>query len=255
MSTAPDHRPVVRASAALRTAEAVQQELARQADSSRIPDLQRFFKTGPGEYAEGDRFRGLKVPQVRAIVRRAAALPLPEIEQLIGSPWHEDRLAGLLVIVRQFARAEEAQQRLRFELYLSAAQAGQINNWDLVDVTAGRVVGAWLHRRPECSSTLDRLARSASLWERRIAMLAAGHFIWHGEFADALRLAAILRNDPHDLMHKAVGWMLREIGKRDRAALDAFLARHAALMPRTMLRYAIEKHPPAERARWLAAGR
>lgn len=239
----------------LRTATGVQAELARQADPARVPGLMRFFKTGLGEYAEGDRFRGLKVPQVRAIVRHAARLPLTEIEALLASPWHEDRLAGLLIVVHQFARAEEAQQQMLYQLYLGAAKAGRINNWDLVDVTSGRVVGAWLRHRPECGRTLDRLARSKSLWERRIAMLATIHFIGHREFTDALRLATILRDDPHDLMHKAVGWMLREIGKRDRAALDSFLAEHAAHMPRTMLRYAIEKHPPAERARWLTAGR
>lgn len=238
--------------APLSTAAAVQGALASLAMPARVPDLQRFFKTGPGEYAAGDRFRGLRVPQVRATVRRAAALPISEIEVLLGSPWHEDRLAGLLVLARQCERAAEPDRRLRFRLYLRAARAGRINNWDLVDVTAGRVVGAWLRERPECGRTLDRLARSACVWERRIAMLAAGHLIWHGEFADALRLAALLRDDPHDLMHKAVGWMLREIGKRDRAVLDGFLAEHAVRMPRTMLRYAIEKHPPAERRRWLA---
>ena len=239
----------------LRTAAAVQTALAQRADPARVPDLQRFFKTGPGGYAEGDRFRGLKVPQVRAVVRQAAALPIPEIETLLASPWHEDRLAGLLVVVHQFERAAEPGRRVLHRLYLRAARAGRINKWDLVDVTAGRVVGAWLRHRPEGGRTLDRLARSESLWERRIAMLATSHLIGHGEFADALRLATVLRDDPHDLMHKAVGWMLREIGKRDRAVLDGFLAAHAALMPRTMLRYAIEKHPPAERRRWLATGR
>ncbi len=241
--------------APLRTAESVQTALGALAEPARVPDLQRFFKTGRGEYAEGDRFRGLRVPQVRAVVRRAAALSLPESEALLASPWHEDRLAALLIVARQCERAAAPDRRLRFRLYLRAARAGRINNWDLVDVTAGRVVGAWLRGRPECGRTLDRLARSRSLWERRIAMLAAGHLIWHGEFAAALRLAARLRDDPHDLMHKAVGWMLREIGKRDRAVLDGFLAEHAARMPRTMLRYALEKHAPVERRRWLAAGR
>ncbi len=244
-----------RPAAELGTAAEVQAALATLADPARVPDLQRFFKTGPGEYAEGDRFRGLTVPRTRAVVRRATRLPLAEVETLLASPWHEDRLAGLLVVVHQFQRGDERGRRTRYDLYLAAAKAGRIDNWDLVDVTAGRVVGAWLRSRPECGATLDRLARSPSLWERRIAMLASGHLIWHGEFADALRLAALLRDDPHDLMHKAVGWMLREIGKRDRHVLDAFLAEHAALMPRTMLRYAIEKHPEAARKRWLAVGR
>lgn len=238
------------------TAAEVQAALAAQADATRVPDLQRFFKTGPGGYAEGDRFRGLKVPQIRALVRRGDGLPLAEIAKLVASPWHEDRLAGLLLVVRRFARTAEVETRRDLHaFYLASAKVGRINNWDLVDVTAEHVVGAWLHGRPERTRTLERLARSSLLWERRIAVLATFHFIRHGEFADTLRLAAMLRDDPHDLMHKAVGWMLREVGKRDRAALDGFLAAHAARMPRTMLRYALEKHPPAARARWMTAGR
>ncbi len=240
----------------LATAVAVQAELARVADATRVPALQRFFKTGPGEYAAGDRFRGLRVPQVRALVKRAAGLPRAEVAALVASPWHEDRLCGLLVAVRQFEGAKEPAERRRlFRFYLAAARAGRINNWDLVDVTAGRIVGGWLRNRPERVETLDRLAGSRSLWERRIAVLASGYLTSCGEWGDTLRLAARLRDDPHDLMHKAVGWMLREVGKRDRSALDAFLAVHAARMPRTMLRYAIEKHVEAERMRWLAAAR
>ncbi len=235
-----------------KTAGEVQAELVRLADPARVPGLMRFFKTGPGEYAEGDRFRGLKVPQVRAVVRQAAGLALAEIERLVASPWHEDRLAGLLVAVRQFPRAEPQRKRKLYAFYLAAAKAGRINNWDLVDVTAEQVVGGWLRERPERARELDRLAGSRLLWERRIAVLATLHFIRRGAFDDTLRLAARLRDDAHDLMHKAVGWMLREVGKRDRAALDGFLAEHAARMPRTMLRYAIEKHAPAERERWRA---
>ncbi|MFT3830157.1 MAG: DNA alkylation repair protein [Opitutaceae bacterium] len=240
----------------LTTATEFQAALAAQADAARVPGLQRFFKTGPGGYAEGDRFRGLKVPQVRALVRRGDRLPLAEIAKLVDAPWHEDRLAGLLLVVRHFNRPAEPETRRELcAFYLAAAKAGRINNWDLVDVTAEHVVGGWLRGRSECSRTLEGLARSGSLWERRIAVLATFHFIRHGEFADTLRLAALLRDDPHDLMHKAVGWMLREVGKRDRGALDAFLAEHAARMPRTMLRYALEKHPELARARWMAAGR
>lgn len=235
------------------TAAAVQGELARLAEPARVSALERFFKTGPGEYAEGDRFRGLKVPQVRAVVRGCDRLPLAELRVLAASPWHEDRLCGLLVAVRRFEQSKApGVRRALFRFYLACARAGRINNWDLVDVTAGRIVGGWLRDRPERVATLDRLARSRRLWERRIAMLASGYFTWCGECGDTLRLAAALRDDPHDLMHKAVGWMLREVGKRDRAALDTFLAEHAARMPRTMLRYAIEKHSAAERARWLA---
>jgi 3-methyladenine DNA glycosylase AlkD len=240
----------------LATVETVQAELARMADPAQAAVLMRFFKTGPGEYAEGDRFRGLKTPQVRATVKCADTLPLAEIARLVESPWHEDRATGLLIAVRQFERTKEAAVRRElFEFYLAAAESGRVNNWDLVDITAPQIVGGWLRERPERARTLDRLARSRLLWERRIAVLATLHFIRCGEFGDTLRLAATLRDDPHDLMHKAVGWMLREVGKRDRAALDGFLAEQAARMPRTMLRYAIEKHSPAERARWLAAGR
>ncbi|MBK8477723.1 MAG: DNA alkylation repair protein [Opitutaceae bacterium] len=234
------------------TAEQVQAALARLADPTRVPGLMRFFKTGPGEYAEGDQFRGLKVPQVRAVVRQAEGLPLEAIERLVASPWHEDRLAGLLVVVRQFPRAAPQRRRELYAFYLAAAKAGRINNWDLVDVTAEQVVGGWLRERQDRAQVLDRLAGSSLLWERRIAVLASLHFIRCGEFADTLRLAARLREDAHDLMHKAVGWMLREVGKRDRVALDDFLTQHAARMPRTMLRYAIEKHAPAEREQWRA---
>ena len=237
------------------SAEQVQAELARQADPGRVPGLMRFFKTGPGEYAEGDRFRGLQVPQVRAVVKRAGGLALAEIGLLVESPWHEDRLAGLLVAVRQFPRATPLGRRELYDFYLGAAKAGRINNWDLVDVTAEHVVGAWLRDRAERGRTLDRLARSPLLWERRIAVLATFHLIRCGEFGDTLRLAALLRDDAHDLLHKAVGWMLREVGKRDRAALDAFLVTYAASMPRTMLRYAIEKHSPPEQKLWRAAGK
>jgi 3-methyladenine DNA glycosylase AlkD len=239
-----------------KTAAEVQCELRRQADPARVRELARFFKTGPGGYGAGDQFRGLKVPQVRALVKRADCLPRREIARLVASPWHEDRLAGLLIAVRHFRRAKEAAvRRGLYGLYRTAAKAGRINNWDLVDVTAEHIVGGWLRDRRERARTLDRLAGSRSLWERRIAVLATLHFIRCREFGDTLRLAARLLGDGHDLMHKAVGWMLREVGKRERAVLDSFLHEHAARMPRTMLRYAIEKHSAGERARWLEAGR
>lgn len=242
--------------AARLTAATVQAELQRRADPARVAGLQRFFKTGPGGYAAGDRFRGLKVPQVRAVVRTLDALPLAAVARLLASPWHEDRLTALLVLARRFPRAAETRERRAlYGCYLAAARAGRINNWDLVDVTAEHVVGAWLQDRPERARTLDRLAGARSLWLRRIAMLATFRFVRSGDYSDTLRLAARLRDDPHDLIHKAVGWLLREVGKRDRSALDRFLREHAARMPRTMLRYAIEKHAPEERARWLAQGR
>ena len=240
----------------LATAEAVQAELAAMGDAAQAAVLMRFFKTGPGEYAAGDRFRGLKTPQVRGILRRAEALPLAELGRLVESPWHEDRATGLLIAVRRFERTKEpAVRRELFAFYLAAAREGRINNWDLVDISAPQIVGGWLCERSDRAATLDRLARSKLVWERRIAVLATLHLIRSGEYGDTLRLAVALLGDRHDLMHKAVGWMLREVGKRDRAALDGFLSENAARMPRTMLRYAIEKHAPAERARWLSAGR
>jgi 3-methyladenine DNA glycosylase AlkD len=210
--------------------------------------LQGFFRTGPGEYGEGDVFLGVRVPMIRGLLREIReSATVHHADRLLASPYHEARLLGLLLLVELFRRGEEAARRDIYRLYL--ARTDRINNWDLVDLSAEHIVGAWLadrSRRP-----LDRLARSRSLWERRIAVLATFHFIKRGEFGDTLRLAERLLGDPHDLMHKAAGWMLREAGKRDPAVLRSFLARHAARMPRTMLRYAIERLAPAERARWM----
>lgn len=237
----------------------VQRALAGLADPERARFLQRFFKTGPGEYAEGDKLRGLTVPQIRTVVREAGPVATRELAKLLASPWHEDRLAGLLIAVRRSSRsrATEDERRELHEFYLAQARAGRINNWDLVDVTVGELVGRWLADRPpsERARLLDRLASSKNLWERRIAMVATQQFIRAAEFADALRIAATLRDDKHDLIHKAVGWMLREIGQRDRLILDAFLMEHVAYLPRTALRYAIEKHSPAERQKWLTTPR
>lgn len=211
--------------------------------------LQGFFKTGPGEYGEGDVFLGVRMPAIRALVREARpTATLPVAEELLPSPLHEARMLGLLLMVELFRRGDEG---LRQETYRSyVAHRSHINNWDLVDLSAEHIVGGWLFRRDR--RVLDRLVQSRVLWERRIAMLATFHFIRRGDFADTLRLAGRLLDDPHDLMHKAVGWMLREVGKRDPAALRTFLAGHAGQMPRTMLRYAIEKFPGPERRRWLA---
>jgi 3-methyladenine DNA glycosylase AlkD len=222
--------------------------LRAAAEPGRIAVLQRFFKTAPGEYGEGDRFLGLRVPAVRALARRCQ-LGDRALRALLASPWHEDRLLAVVVMIRAYARADEARRQAIYELYL--AQTARINNWDLVDVSAEHIVGAHLFRRSR--APLDRLSHSPSVWERRIAVIATFHFLRAGEPGPTLRLARRLLHDPHDLIHKAVGWMLREVGKRDRAQLEAFLARHAPRMPRTMLRYAIERLPPARRRAWLAA--
>jgi 3-methyladenine DNA glycosylase AlkD len=219
------------------------------ADPAQVPVLRRFFKTGPGEYGAGDVFLGVKVPRIRALVRELHALPLGEIETLLGSAIHEERMLALLLLVRRFERGrDEDGRRAIHELYL--ANTARVNSWDLVDATAPRLVGAFLERRGR--GVLRRLIRSGSMWERRIAMVATLHFIRAGDLDDTFRLAARLLDDPEDLLHKAAGWMLREAGKRDRPALERFLGRHCERMPRVMLRYAIEQLPEPERRRWLA---
>jgi 3-methyladenine DNA glycosylase AlkD len=212
---------------------------------------QSFFKTGPGEYGEGDVFVGLTVPQVRTLVKELFPLPERTTLALLRSPVHEARLLALLLLVRAYARGTEEQRERIYGLYL--ANAHWINNWDLVDCSAEHVVGAHLMTRGRAA--LDALAASPLLWERRIAVIATFHFIRRGQFADTLRLAERLLGDREDLIHKAVGWMLREVGKRDAAAARAFLDRHAPAMPRTMLRYAIERFPEKERQGYLRAGR
>lgn len=218
-------------------------------DARRTASL-RFFKTGPGDYGEGDRFLGVSVPDQRVVARRFAALPIDAALGLLESPVHEERLTALLILVRHFEKGDEAARRRVFDGYL--ARARWVNNWDLVDSSAPQIVGGWLLERDR--RVLDRLVRSPSLWERRIAVLSTLAFIRAGQGDDTLRLCEAVLGDEHDLMHKASGWMLREVGKRvDVALLRAFLSRHAAHMPRTMLRYALEHLPKAERLKWMAA--
>jgi 3-methyladenine DNA glycosylase AlkD len=234
------------------TAAAVRRALRAQADPVRARNVARFFKCGPGDYGEGDRFIGVTVPAQRAVARRFRDLPLDEADTLLQSAIHEERLTALLVLVHQFTRSNDERLRRRiFALYRKRLR--HVDNWDLVDSSAEHIVGGWLADKPR--DTLDRLARSSHLWSRRVAMLATFHYVKRGDHRDAMRIAAILLHDRHDLIHKAVGWMLREVGKRASAeALTAFLERHAATMPRTMLRYAIERLPAGERAAWMARG-
>ena len=219
------------------------------ADPAKAKLLQRFFKTGSGEYAEGDKFLGLTVPVTRLLARRFGALPEAGILRLLRSPWHEHRLCALLLLTENFERGTQAQKDRIFALYL--ANTRYINNWDLVDLSAPQVVGGWLADKSK--KPLFELARSKLLWERRIAILACFAFIKAGESATALRLARRLLDDRHDLMHKAVGWMLREVGKRcsEKLLLD-FLRENYARLPRTALRYAIERFPEKRRKRLLA---
>lgn len=224
------------------------QELQSVADPEKAKHLQRFFKTGKGQYAEGDVFLGIVVPLTRDIVKQSPALPLTEIQQLINSEYHEARLAGFLFLVKQFKKATESGREEIFDFYLHNAR--RANNWDLVDVTCRDVIGLYLLDKAD-RSALYRLAGSDNLWEQRIAIVATWTFIKHRQFDDTLALAEKLLHHPHDLMHKAVGWMLREVGKKDKAPLCEFLERHHKTMPRTMLRYAIEHFTPETRARFM----
>ena len=238
------------------TSGAIRKALRAQADPVRAKNVARFFKTGPGDYGEGDRFIGVTVPAQRVIARRFRDLPLDEADALLTSPIHEERLTALIILVDQFDRSSGAgtttatnHQRRIFRLYLTRLRF--VNNWDLVDTSAGPIVGGWLAAHPE-GGLLERLARSRHLWSRRVAMIATFHGIARGNHREAIRIATILLQDREDLMHKAVGWMLREVGKRaSLPALERFLAQHAATMPRTMLRYAIERLPPAQRQHWM----
>jgi len=241
------------------TAQAVMDALAEKADAEDAQFLQRFFKTGPEQYGAGDVFIGVRVPQTRAIAKRFPDLPLAEVDRLLDSEIHEHRLAGLVILNRLFAAAtasaargdgSDEQTRLA-DFYLSAVRRGRVNNWDLVDSSAEFVLGEYLWSRPR--DLLFDLARSDSLWERRVAVLSTFAFIKHGDASTTLALAELLLDDREDLMHKAVGWMLREVGKRvDRAQLLQFLDEHAPRMPRTMLSYATEHLTPEQRADYRA---
>ncbi|KAA3629272.1 MAG: DNA alkylation repair protein [Proteobacteria bacterium] len=228
------------------TARSLLAELERLGDPKDAEFLKRFFKTAPGEYGAGDRFLGIRVPVTRKLVRQHRALPLQQITALLHSQWHEARLLALLILVDQHRRAAADQQSVIHRLYLDNTR--HINNWDLVDLSAEHLVGPHI---AENAALLPALAASASLWERRIAIMATFHPIRRGEFAPTLRIAELLLDDEHDLIHKAVGWMLREVGNRDRAIEERFLKPHYQRMPRTMLRYAIEKFPEALRQRYL----
>lgn len=209
--------------------------------------LPRFFKCGPGEYGEGDRFLGVVVPDVRAVAKRNTFASLPQIESLLESQWHEARLCALLILVMQ---CRKSVPREVFDFYLSHTE--RINNWDLVDLTAPAIVGQYVLDNPTERKTLYSLADSSSLWEQRIAIVSTLTLIRSLEFEDTYALAVKLMRHPHDLIHKAVGWMLREAGKRDQPRLELFLNEYAPSMPRTMLRYSIEKFPAPLRQHYLS---
>jgi len=229
------------------TAEDVRTKLKSLASPVAAKLAARFFKTGPGQYGEGDTFIGINVPTLRTVSREFRALPLDDIQSLLNSPIHEERHVALLILVLQVTKCDEIHRKRGFDLYLSSTQF--INNWDLVDCSAPQVVGGHLMSRSR--EPLFVLAKSKSLWERRIAIVSTQHFIRHGEFGETLTISRMLLGDKEDLIHKATGWMLREVGKKDQAVLEGFLNRHAASMPRTMLRYAIERFPPDQRRVYL----
>jgi hypothetical protein len=222
-----------------RVADEISARLRSLADPGRALEMAPFFKTGPGQYGEGDRFLGLSVPVVRSVARDFRDAPPARLLPLLRSPWHEERLCCLVIWVARFdrARAPEARREL-FDLYWK--NRGRVNNWDLVDVSAPRLVGEFL-RTTDGAAPLMELVRSSSLWDRRIAILATWAWTKAGDVSLTLRLAGMLLEDGHDLMHKATGWMLREALKVDEKPVLAFLRTHAAVMPRTMLRYAIER--------------
>jgi 3-methyladenine DNA glycosylase AlkD len=231
------------------TAADVQRALRRLASPKRAAGSAWFFKCGKGDYGEGDQFIGVTVPQQRAVARKSSSLPLSQIDRLLRSKIHEDRLTALFILVHQFTRArDEAVRKKIHAFYLERLR--YVNNWDLVDASAPYIVAAV----PAGNlALLTKLSSSKNLWERRVAMLATWHCIRQGSSREALRIAERLVDDGHDLIHKASGWMLREVGARvGRAHLRGFLKRHAATMPRTMLRYAIEHLPKPERTKWMS---
>lgn len=224
-------------------------DLRKHADPDRARTLQNFFKTGKGEYGEGDVFIGVMVPDSRKVAKKHSGIRLWEVEELLKSPIHEERLVAVLILVEKFEAGEREKVA---DFYLRHAR--RVNNWDLVDLSAHKILGEWVMESRD-SAILYRLAKSESLWERRIAIISTFAFIRRGVFGDTLKIAEMLLGDRQDLMHKAVGWMLREVGKRDEKVLTGFLDRHLADMPRTALRYAIERLPEGKRKRYMAKGR
>lgn len=211
----------------------IKKEILSKSDSEKAKVYQRFFKTGIGEYGEGDVFVGLTVPKSREIAKKFFNLELKEVKELLNSKIHEERLIGLLILVYNYPK----NKKKIFDFYLE--NTNRINNWDLVDLTADKIVGNYLIDKDK--KLLYKLAKSGNLWERRISIVSTFHFIKNNKFEDSLKLSEILLKDNHDLIHKAAGWMLREIGKRDQEVLERFLLKHYTEMPRTMLRYAIER--------------
>ena len=225
----------------------LRKELKKEANKEQAVILQRFFKTGKGEYGEGDKFYGIKVPVQRRIARKHRDISLKEIQGLLNSPVHEERLVSLFILVDQYSKGDVKTKEKLFHFYLKNTK--NINNWDLVDLSAPKIVGAHLLKRDK--KILFRLAVSSNLWEKRISILSTYTFIKNQNFETTFRIAKILLNDEHDLIHKGVGWMLREAGNQNLDEEEKFLKKHYKQMPRTMLRYAIEKFPERKRKAYL----
>ena len=229
------------------TARDIQKKLKKLANKNKAKILQGFFKTGPGAYGEGDIFLGINVPVLRKIAAEHRDISLAEVKTLLKSKFHEERLIALLIMVVKYSRGDVSEQEKIFELYLKSTR--HINNWDLVDVTAGHIVGEYLHDKNK--QPLYHLVKSKSLWERRISIVSTYAFIRRDKFSHTLKISALLLSDDEDLIHKAVGWMLREVGKRDLQAEEKFLIKYYNKIPRTTLRYAIERFPETKRKRYL----
>lgn len=225
----------------------LKKQLRLKANPEKAEILQRFFKTGPGQYGEGDIFISVKVPEIRKVAKEYKEIDFKSIEKLLHSKIHEERLISLFILVHKFQKSNEQGRGKIFNLYLKNTK--HINNWDLVDLSSDKIVGVHLTDKPR--KMLYKLAKSKSLWEKRISIIATFHFIKNNDFKDTLRVSKILLNDRHDLIHKAVGWMLREVGNRDLKTEENFLKKYYKKMPRTMLRYAIEKFPEKKRQAYL----
>ncbi|MBM3200070.1 DNA alkylation repair protein [Candidatus Woesearchaeota archaeon] len=226
----------------------LKKDLERLRDEKKAVDLARFFKTGKGEYGEGDVFLGIIVPKQRIVAKKYQNMSLKETAELLSSKVHEHRLTALFILVLKYKKSDVRGKEEIKDVYLKNFR--YVNNWDLVDLSAPRILGSYLLDKDR--SLLYKLAKSRNIWERRIAVLSTSMFIYHNQFEEALEISEMLLGDEHDLIHKAVGWMLREIGKRDMKAEEKFLDNHYKKMPRTMLRYAIEKFPEPKRKHYLA---
>lgn len=225
----------------------IKKYLKQCANADKAKILQRFFKTGPGEYGEGDIFYGITVPDIRQVAQQFIGVDLSVAEQLLHSKIHEERFAALLILIAKFQQGSADEKTSIYRLYLHNTH--YINNWDLVDLSSPKIMGAYLFSQDR--KILYKLARSKNLWDKRIAIIATLYFIKYDDFKDTLQLVEIFLNEKHDLMHKACGWMLREVGKKNQSTEEKFLQKHYKHMPRTMLRYAIERFPETLRQKYL----